>query len=271
MRYYRNITCPGFVTDTRCKSIDSCYAPAGTTVNPYRFQTCASTKSQLVSLGVFNGVVAAMTVFAGHDDARKWLRKLSRRPPAERWTPWAGIFAAFTQFMAMIFSSVMAYRKASGTNFAALLGLWTLRPRIGFLTYVWNALMACLKGEQAYEWTIKDIVVSESVLNIVALGFAWRFYTRDDVDPYNCRPPGYTVPKAKWIRSSVIFAVVAGIASILTLAAVMLQRLSRFDYSGRGSPRWQRWREMAFAAFEQVPAILMISCFASNWILWGGK
>jgi hypothetical protein len=264
---YPNITCPGPVDGGgRCKAINHCYLPAGTTVDFNHSQKCSSTNSQLVSLGVYNGFVAATSVFAGHSSVRRRLAWFDR---SKSWTPWAGMITAANQIIAMMISTGVTRGGGPGTEFAAILGLWTMRPRIGFITYVWASLCVCFgrrrKKTEYYSYTLKDIILSENILNILAFFFAVKLLRSRHIDQYGCRVPDYEPPDISFVYSSLGYATFTGVFGAFILSWLIVRRCIE-----KVQPD-EDCNNRVTMAFHLVSFVHMIAAFASNWVLWGGK
>lgn len=65
--------------------------------------------------------------------------------------------------------------KKQSLDFELLFALWTMRPRMNLAVVWWHMASAIFTRNKPYLWALKDAVIQESLLNILALGFAAQF------------------------------------------------------------------------------------------------
>ena len=265
-----NITCTGS-TDNQtsgCLAINHCYLPSGTVGNVNGNRTCPSSNALTSSLGIFNAVAAALSLVLGHQVVRD---RMSTCFASKQWGPWSGVISACLQMMAMMISTAVARSNGFGARFGPLLGLWTMRPRIGLATYLFAFVGRQDGKKQTYQWTLKDIILSESILNIFSIPFAMHFLRTQATDQYGCRVLDYSPPYISLLKSSFGFTVFAGFASLFILGWQIIRYLSHTD------PKVDHGWDDDFnsvietCTFYGFSGVITLGAFISNWVLWGGE
>jgi len=135
-----------------------------------------------------------------------------------------------------------------------------MRPRIGFLTYLWGIIRS---DAGDYNFTILDVMLAEMLLGILAVPVALQIWSTRTATSLGCRFEGYTYPVTRlWpIWGALVWNIMAGVSSAFLLATFIIRR---FKESSKGKD-WQ------FSDEIWPHMVLSIGSFISNWILWTSK
>ncbi|KAM7185249.1 hypothetical protein V8F20_011876 [Naviculisporaceae sp. PSN 640] len=324
------ITCPGDVKAHYCLALSSCFLPAGLNTPPHTIQDilanasnpsqnqtaessapkgdCSSQVNILTVLAVINIVEAASNLIQGHDRVRSQLarfRDIVRFRPKEEgkgiipgnpesWTPMAGVLSGLTTFFFQVLLPAIGSwteNKDRGFSFGGLLGMWILRPRGAFPMFI----LIRLVGWGGFKSTLFDAIVTESILDLVALPWALTFVLtkrEGNADgPKGCGVQGYEPPgnedmRLKLAYSSFGWSTFAGVISCLVLAQFVIMSFNKGDSLRpenlkekdeeeaeddriKGRRGWF-WRRMVYREKRQlVPMVVAMGTFISNWVLWG--
>jgi hypothetical protein len=126
----------------------------------------------------------------------------------------------------MAVSAFAARSNGFNASFAALFGLWTIRPRVAVATLLWSLISYCISRphHNSYNWTLKDMVVAESLLNMLAVPFAIHFMGQSgDISPA-CEGGASNSPvlDVHAFYNCLIVVVVVGCASFFLLNSWLL-------------------------------------------------
>lgn len=207
------------------------------------------------------------------------------------------------QIVAMVVSAKLSMGNGFKTNFVDLLGLWSMRPRASIAT-AFLALGVDLsrriarksswsksKNAVSYFWTLGDVVLSESILDIFSLAFAVRFIDSKVVDTAECAASedfstGYGAIK---------YAIFSGVISAVLLAWQLVNFVVRKSKKGgisKDQPNCHGCIDMMHDDCKECPdcgahrhpmssmkawcflicaTCAMVGSFLSNWLLWISK
>ena len=196
----------------------------------------------------------------------------------------------------MVVSAKISMGNGFNANFADLLGLWSMRPRASiataFLALTFDLSRRIYRRREmedhenaiSYSYTFRDVVLSESILNIFSLAFAVRFINQKVVDTAECTVSedfslGYDAIKYV-VFSGVISAVL--LASQLVISLVqrskdhphcigcneMMRKGNRECYSCDAK---HPMSSMKIWGFLICATCVMLGSFISNWLLWISK
>ncbi|KAM7198956.1 hypothetical protein V8F33_004693 [Rhypophila sp. PSN 637] len=276
---------------------------------------CSSQISILTVLAVINIVEAASNLIQGHDRVRGRLARFRDVVPGyfrsaagssssstargtlnrESWTPVAGTISALTTFFFQVLLPAIgswAENKDRGFSFGGLLGMWVLRPRGAFPMFI----LVRLVGWAGFKATLFDAIVTESLLDLVALPWALTFVLTnragDSDGPKGCGVEGYERPsdsqdmRLALAYASFGWATAAGVMSSLVLAQFVIMSFNKGESltpeelkekderekeeeEERGRRGWF-WRRMVVREKRTiVPVVVAMGTFIGNWVLWG--
>lgn len=288
------IICPGPVSSGECLALSLCFLPAGLNKAPpppdnsSDSSQCSSSVSILTVLAVVNIVEAASNLIQGHDNVRNKLfsfrKYLHLKDQSEFWGPRAGLMAALWTFIPnVLISGIQSWAENKKQfSFGSILGMYALRPRGTFLVFT----MIRLTGWGGFKFTAFDSIVTESILDVVALPWALTFvltnHGKDSDGAKGCGIEGYEPSddgRVGLAYSSFGWSSFAGVVSSLVLAQFVVmsfnKKLSKEDMSDKDEfevdgHSWLRrvlWREKR----QWVPLVVAMGTFISNWVLWGRK
>ncbi|KAK4209952.1 hypothetical protein QBC37DRAFT_293547, partial [Rhypophila decipiens] len=264
---------------------------------------CSSQISILTVLAVINIVEAASNLIQGHDRVRGHLARFRDVVPgyfrrsAAGWTPVAGTISALTTFFFQVLLPAIgswAENKDRGFSFGGLLGMWVLRPRGAFPMFI----LVRLVGWAGFKATLFDAIVTESLLDLVALPWALTFVLTSRAGnadgPKGCGVEGYEGPsdsqdmRLGLAYASFGWATAAGVMSSLVLAQFVIMSFNKGESltpeelkekderekeeeEERGRRGWF-WRRMVVREKRtMVPVVVAMGTFIGNWVLWGRK
>lgn len=226
----------------------------------------------------------------GHDGVRRRLfrfrrfLRLSDRESAY-WNPLSGTLSALTTFCFQVLIPAIGSwsENKEQFSFGSLLGMWTMRPRG---TFVMFALIR-LVGWGGFKFTAFDAIVTESILDLVALPFALAsVLTNHGPDSDGAKAcgiqgyrPGERDGRVRMLYASFGWATAAGVISSLVLAQFVIMSfnkpLTQEDMAEKDEEEaWEGswWRRVLTREKRQVaPMIVAMGTFISNWVLWGRK
>ncbi|EAQ84549.1 predicted protein [Chaetomium globosum CBS 148.51] len=259
--------------------------------NPTNPSRCSSPVSILTILAVVTIIEAASTLMQGHDRVRRQLFRLRgtlfRLPDKQSpyWTPASGTVSAFTTFLfQVLLPAIISWSEnKSQFSFGSLLGMWTMRPRG---TFVMFALMRLI-GWGGFKFTAFDAIVTESILDVIALPFAVTAvltdHGPDGEGAKGCGIQGYEAVEDD-VRVGMVYAsfgwgTAAGVISSLVLAQFVImsfnkrltqEEMAEKDEEEAWQGRWSWWGRVLLREKRQlVPIIVAMGTMISNWVLWG--
>ncbi|KAH6617402.1 hypothetical protein F5144DRAFT_586354 [Chaetomium tenue] len=280
-----------------CYSLSVCFLPAGLNKappplrNPTDTTKCSSSVSILTILAVVTIIEAASTLMQGHDRVRRQLFRLRgtlfRLPDKQSayWTPASGTISALTTFLfQVLLPAIISWSENKDQlSFGALLGMWTMRPRG---TFVMFALMRLI-GWGGFKFTAFDAIVTESVLDVIALPFALTAVLTDHgpegEGAKGCGIQGYEGVeddvRVGMAYASFGWATAAGVISSLVLAQFVImsfnkrltqEEMAEKDEEEAWQGKWSWWGRVLLREKRQlVPIIVAMGTMISNWVLWG--
>jgi hypothetical protein len=191
------------------------------------------------------------------------------------------MLTAVIQAAAMAVSTVAARSNGFNADFAALFGLWTIRPRVAVATLLWSLISYCISRphHNSYSWTLKDMVVAESLLNMLAVPFAVHFMGQRgntssvcECDPYGIS--GCPILGVDAFYNCLMVVIVVGCASFLLLNSWLLLHFM--------SPKRNDTTHSVHHEYKNVPrllkiticgfgGIITIAACTAQWLIWSGK
>ena len=280
-----------------CPSLSVCFLPAGLNKGPPPPNTptdpskCSASVNILTVIAVLTIVEAASNLMQGHDRVRRQLFRLRsgffRLPEkySPYWGPLSGTLSALTTFLVhVLLPAILSWvDNKEQFSFGSLLGMWTMRPRG---TFVMFALMRLI-GWGGFKFTAFDAIVTESILDVIALPFALTAvltnHGPDSDGAKGCGIQGYKEAEDD-IRLSMSYtsfgwATAAGVISSLVLAQFVImsfnknltqEEMAEKDEEEAWEGSW--WRRVLMREKRQlVPIIVAMGTFISNWVVWGRK
>jgi hypothetical protein len=250
------------MNSTNSSSIELCI-PHGTGPLLLGNNTC-STSNVLTELGIYNTVAIAVSLVTGHQAFRNIVPSFL---PVNGWKPWSGISMCITHLLANIISTAISRVNGYESSFIAFMGLWILRPRITFimLPLAWATKYIEKGSSSSYEWTFLDMTIFESLMNIVSIPFAIKL--RANINSNLCtnnyiQSMGIQPMLYNFMKSSLGFTIVAGIASTILLATICIPALDRSKGGVEGG---------RLSVLKLLFMILSGGMLISNWLFWAGK
>ena len=170
----------------------------------------------------------------------------------------------------MVISTGAAKSNGFKASFSQLFGLWTMRPRISFVSFIWKALNHIIgEGDselsQAYDRTVGDTIISECLLNIISLPFALHFLGSRNSDAAGRAPPYYDYDSSS-VYHSYGFTTFCGIVTAFVLVWQLLRH-----YVQRDATHTHEVHNKLNWAFHIALAIVIFGAFLSNWLMWTGR
>jgi hypothetical protein len=198
-----------------CNVANFCYLPSSLVEPPSPNQKCASANAHINSLIVFNVVSAVFCLLLGHQAVRDQMPQLFR---SHHWRPASGLSSVLLQMFAMLISTAVARRGPYKPSFGALFGLWIMRPRMAWISWV-----GVWFGHAPYFWTCLDFIFAECVLNMISLPVALSLRPHIGKDDFGCQIAGWSPGSSlSSIRSTLALVASIGVLSILLLAGLLL-------------------------------------------------
>jgi hypothetical protein len=265
-------------TTTNATSVtdwDFCYLPSGILEYPQKEDGCPSQSSLLISLLVYNIFSAALNLFLGHDATRNVIGKaMEKIIPAYcccfslsgNWKPYAAIFMTALQIVGMLISTAIAVSNGFTASFSALLGLWSLRPRVALLTWLYDSWHRYITKYQPFpfEYTLRDTILSECLLNLFSTYFALKLLQSAGSNAYGCQiespTPGWLIP----IQMALGWKICAGVASLFILAG-------QFIHFIKNRTGEQMEDNISGSIFFWASLLIASVNFVTSWEIWGGK
>lgn len=185
----------------------------------------------------------------------------------------------------MAVSTVAARSNHFDANFAALFGLWTVRPRVAVATPLWSLISSCVyeDSRNPYSWTFKDMLIAESLLNILTIPFAVRFLGQRHGTSFVCQCDPTTSSNACPILNVTVFydcmlaVSLIGAASFFLLICWLLLHWVSESKKGKGEYHDLQNREyksvsgtLNFLLFG-FGSVIMFGACAAQWLIWSGK
>ncbi|KAH6854053.1 hypothetical protein B0I37DRAFT_360957 [Chaetomium sp. MPI-CAGE-AT-0009] len=278
--------CPAFAVCFLPAGLNKAPPPSGTPTDPSR---CSGSVNILTVIAVLTIVEAASNLMQGHDRVRRQLFRLRtgffRLPEKDSpyWGPLSGTLSALTTFLihVLIPAIVSWVDNKEQFSFGSLLGMWTMRPRG---TFVMFALMRLI-GWAGFKFTAFDAIVTESILDVIALPFALTAvltnHGPDSDGAKRCGIQGYDGAeddiRLGMAYASFGWATTAGVISSLVLAQFVIMsfnknltqdEMAEKDEEEAEERSWLR-RVLTREKRQLVPIIVAMGTFISNWVLWG--
>lgn len=120
-------------------------------------------------------------------------------------------------------------------------------------------------------WSIRDLMLSESILNIITLPFALRFLQTQSVDQYGCRVAGYSPERIHFVWSCFRFAIFSGICSVCSIGFFFLLIFMK-KRNGARPQRVNEYELRRATGFHMIfTMLIMIGTFVSNWVFWASE
>ena len=294
------ILCPTTVTSGSCLPLSVCFLPAGLNKPPQPpphnstsspSSKCSSPISILTVLAVVNIVEAASNLMQGHDRVREKLftfrQYLGLKDASDQWGPRAGTVTALTTFLVnVLVPGIQSWAENKEQfSFGSLLGMYALRPRGTFVMFA----MIRLTGWWGFKFTAFDSIVTESILDVMALPWALTFvltnHGKDSDGAKGCGIEGHEPRndgRVGLVYSSFGWASFAGVVSCLVLAQFVVMSfnkpLSKEDTDLKDEEAYIDWKMRSWLYMvvwrekrQWVPLVVAMGTFISNWVLWGRK
>ena len=211
-------------------------------------------------------------------------RKLPSPFKSDVWKPWSGILTSAIQAGAMVVSTVAARSNGFDANFAQLVGLWTLRPRVAVATPLWSLLAPCVYHDKhnsnPYKWTFKDMLIAECLLNMVSLPFAVHFLGQreDQSDVCGCSGSGCPILGTDIFYDCMIAVILIGGASFFLLICWLLLHFVTQSRKGDRATEYKRLDGETKGADRMLQilifglgSVIMVSACACQWLIWSCK
>jgi hypothetical protein len=185
----------------------------------------------------------------------------------------------------MAVSTVAARSNHFDADFAALFGLWTVRPRVAVATPLWSLISSCVyeDSRNPYNWTFKDMLVAESLLNILTVPFAVHFLGQRNgtSSACECNPNNSSnacpILGVKVFYDCMLAVSFIGAASFFLLICWLLLHWVGESKKGKGEYHDLQNREyrsvsgtLNFLLFG-FGSIIMFGACAAQWLVWSGK
>ena len=185
----------------------------------------------------------------------------------------------------MAVSTVAARSNHFDANFAALFGLWTVRPRVAVATPLWSLISSCVHEDSRnpYSWTFKDMLIAESLLNILTIPFAVRFLGQRHGTSFVCQCDPTTSSNACPTLNVTVFydcmlaVSLIGAASFFLFICWLLLHWVSESKKGKGEYHDLQNREyksvsgtLNFLLFG-FGSVIMFGACAAQWLIWSGK
>jgi hypothetical protein len=231
-------------TSTAVNGWEFCFLPSSLLEYPPKAESCPSSSSLLISLFLYNAFSAAFNLCLGHDWTRhaiqdiipNWLSWLKSSSP--HWQPYAAMFMTLLQIIGMVVATAIARSNGFSASFGTLLGLWSMRPRMALLTFIYDAWgrWGCdprNRGEDAlskpgpFRYTLRDTILSENLLNIFSIFFALNLLQQVGQDGMGCQG-SYESGRPEWIgalKSALGWKIIGGCLSAFVLAGQLVECL----------------------------------------------
>ena len=289
-----------------------CFLPSPLLEFPARTKGCPTSFSSLISLFLYNAFSAAFNLVLGHDTTRYMIQQITPAfltrffPHSTHWQPYAAIFTTVLQIIGMVVATAIARSNGFKASFGALLGLWSLRPRMALLTFIYDAwnrcgslahwlkdFLHCMGGfprehrherlSQAFSksgpfrYTLRDTILSECLLNIFSVYFALNFFQELGQDGFDCKSR-YTGKKLDWVgnmKSALVWKVIGGIASAFVLAGQFLECIkTRYRRTQREAGGWHSNvnddEGLGIVVLFTALFITFVN-FITSWEIWGSE
>jgi len=277
-----------------------CFLPSNLLEYPETLTDCPPQSSQLVSLLLFNAFSAAFNLFLGHDYTRRAIRDnmpsfLSfLKSKSEDWQPWAAVCMTILQILGMIISTGIARSNGFTASFGALLGLWSLRPRMALLTFIYDSwdYISCFRSKQwskPFRYTLRDTILSECLLNILQRTGQDNFDCQSKYTEQDGQQPSWFVP----MKIALGWKICAGVVSLFVLAGQFLNHLGhayrrkelQHDTSHHQRHKKRHRKRDHEASYETerierdlegslvfwVSLFVTFVNFITSWEIWGGE
>jgi hypothetical protein len=149
------------------------------------------------------------------------------------------------QIIGMVVATAIARSNGFTASFGALLGLWSMRPRMALLTFLYDAWGRCgplwrhiscfdiddtgedidqaLSKPGPFRYTLRDTILSECLLNIFSIYFALNLLQQVGQDGFGCQG-NYTAQNGggpQWVgplKSALGWKIMGGVFSAFVLA-----------------------------------------------------
>ncbi|KAJ4419819.1 hypothetical protein N0V82_004754 [Gnomoniopsis sp. IMI 355080] len=197
----------------------------------------------------------------------------------DTWTPLSGTLSALSTFASQVLiSAIVSWASNKHFSFAGILGMWTLRPRSAFISLI----LVRAVGWSGFKATMFDIIVSESILDVIALPFALTLLLgAQNSDGKTCGLTGYHPDDQRLdlTHSSFGWSTAAGVLSSIVLAQFLImsfnnplypEALAEKDEEGKWDKMEFGWKRYFFRHEKRqiLPIILAMGTLISNWVLW---